>query len=642
MHPRVRESCRYNLARFLKLYMPNAFNLEWSADHLVVIKKIQRCILDGGQFAEAMPRGSGKTSIMGGAALWAALYAHRRYVIIIGAKAANASSIMDTIMLACWKNDRVHADFQEVTCSVRQINGQANRSGSQTYHGEKTHVKWNKKGLKFPEIEGSESSGCVIEADGLGAAIRGKNMKLSDGTILRPDLALLDDPQTEESARSVKQCDDLEGLIEKAVLGLSGPDKKIAALMACTIIEKADLSDRFLDQKRHPEWRGECFRMVNKWPDEQDGMWEEYAEFRRGEKEGEDREEWERLANEYYAENQEAMDAGSEVAWEERKFDDELSALQNAENLLIDRGKVAFFSEYQNDPQEAKPALYKITPEIVVSKVNNIDQMEIPKGCAFLTCMVDVNPAYGLNWAVAGFMGDMTGFIVDYGKHPEGESKQLIQAGETEPVAIFRGLKELTNILALKQYVYEGKRIPITLMLIDCGYQMTTVFRFVDWASVNSTGLAAGIKGMVCSRGRDAKKYRPTRAIGRPGNNLHLTEFDKKGRVIVHNGDYWKVHAQKAFLLPVGSKGSLSLYGSAPEIHKRMGIHMASEQLVEFLQGDVADSYNWHMQPGTKNDLLDAVIGCCVAASFAGATVDGEVVGQQVRKQPPRVKQHNV
>jgi hypothetical protein len=35
-------------------------------------------------------------------------------------------------------------------------------------------------------------------------------------------------------------------------------------------------------------------------------------------------------------------------------------------------------------------------------------------------------------------------------------------------------------------------------------------------------------------------------------------------------------------------------------------------------------------------------LGCCAAASFAGATVDGEVVGQQVRKQPPKVKQHNI
>jgi hypothetical protein len=591
--------------------MPNAFKLEWSADHLVVINKIQMCILEGGQFAEAMPRGSGKTSIMSGASMWAALYGHRQYIVLIGAKAGNANEIMEGVMIEIWRNEMLYDDFPEVCHAVRHIDGIGQRAAGQMYNGLQTHIQWNKSGLAFPMIEGSVCAGATIEADGLGAAIRGKSRKLSDGTILRPDLALLDDPQTEESARSVSQCDNLEGLIEKAVLGLAGPDKKIAALMACTIIEKNDLSDRFLDQKRHPEWRGECFKMVNKWPDEQEGMWEEYSEYRRGEKHGEDREEWEKLANAFYEENREAMDAGSEVAWHERKFDDELSALQNAENLLIDRGKIAFFSEYQNDPQEAKPSLYKITPELVVNKLNNVERMVVPKGCAFLTCMIDVNPAYGLNWAVAGFMGDMTGFIVDYGKHPEGETKQLIQAGETEPTAIFRGLKELTTILAMKQYMYEGKRIPITLMLIDCGYQMTTVFRFVDWASVNATGLASGIKGMVCSRGRDAKHYRPTKAIGRPGNQLHLTEFDKKGRVLIHNSDYWKVHAQKAFLLPVGSSGSLSLYGNAPEQHKRMGVHMASEQLVEFLQGDIADSYNWHFQPGTKNDLLDAVRVLC-------------------------------
>jgi hypothetical protein len=568
---------------------------------------------------------------------------YRRYIDIIGAKADNASDIQNGLMVEARCNDLLYADFPEICHAVRHIDGIGQRATGQTHMGRPTHIRWNSDGLTFPMIEGSVASGAIIESDGLGAAIRGKHVKLADGTTLRPDLALLDDPQTEESAASVTQCDKLEGIIEKAVLGLSGPDKKIAALMACTIIEPNDLSARFLDHKRHPEWRGECFRMVNKWPDEQDGMWQEYAEFRRGERGGEDRGEWEKLANDFYAENREAMDAGADVSWEDRKFDDELSALQHAENLLIDRGKMAFYAEYQNDPQEAKPALYKITAEDVVGKLNGVEHMKVPKGCAFLVCGVDVNiNERGLNWVVLGVMGDMTAFVVDYGKYPEGTSVALRGPDEPEAVAVFRGLKELMGILASKHYMYEDKRVPVQLVMYDCSYQMTTVFRFVEWIAQNARNFAAGIKSAVCSRGKESKRYSQTKAIGRPGNNLHLTEYPGKGKVLIHNTDYWRVHAQKAFLLPVGSPGSLSLYGNDGSVHKRMGTHVASKQLVEFLQGDVSDSYNWHIQPGTYDDLLDALVIACVAASYMGAAVDGENVGVVQKKRAPVVRGHEL
>jgi len=638
-----KEKCCEDLGLFLKTYMPATFSLPWSPDHKLVIEKIQKCIMGGGLFSEAMPRGSGKTQMCAGAALWGALYGHRRYIVLIGAKAGNTREIQEGIMTEVRCNDMLYDDFPEVCHAVRHIDGIGQRAAGQTYKGKPTHIRWNKDGLRFPMIPDSKSAGVIIEADGLGSAIRGKHFKLSDGTTLRPDLVLLDDPQTEDDARSVTQCDKLEDLIEKAVLGLGGPDVKISALMACTIIEKHDLSDRYLDHKRHPEWRGECFKMVYKWPDEQEGMWEEYADMRRGEKGGDNREEWEKMATEYYRENQEAMDAGAEVAWAERLFKDEISALQNAENLLIDRGKIAFFSEYQNDPQEAQPALYKIEPEIVMSKVNHTPRMQIPKGCAYLVGFADVNiNERGINWVVAGFMGDMTGFVVDYGKHPEGLKQAVRQKDEAEDRAVFRGLKEITGILAAKQYVYEGRRIPIQLLMFDCSYQMTTVFRFVDWATANAPSLAAGIKGVVCSRGRDSKRYRPSKPIGRPGNGLHLTEFVGKGKVLIHDVDYWRVHAQKSFLLPVGAPGSLSLYGDKPEEHKRFGNEMCAEILVEFLKGDIADSYNWHYKPGVYNDLCDSMVGCCVAASFAGATVDGEYIAQQPRKQKPQFKQHNI
>src|SRR3954463_1843671 len=48
---------------FCETYFPKQFTLAWSDDHLKVIAKIQRVVCDGEQFAVAMPRGSGKTTL---------------------------------------------------------------------------------------------------------------------------------------------------------------------------------------------------------------------------------------------------------------------------------------------------------------------------------------------------------------------------------------------------------------------------------------------------------------------------------------------------------------------------------------------------------------------------------------------------
>ena len=65
-------------------YFPATFNLAWSDDHLKVIARIERGVLQGGLFALAMPRGGGKTSLCIVAALWAVLVGHREFVCVIG------------------------------------------------------------------------------------------------------------------------------------------------------------------------------------------------------------------------------------------------------------------------------------------------------------------------------------------------------------------------------------------------------------------------------------------------------------------------------------------------------------------------------------------------------------------------------
>src|SRR5690606_33699187 len=163
---------------------------------------------------------------------------------------------------------------------------------------------------------------------------------------IRPDLVLVDDPQTDESARSVTQCEQRERVIKRAILGLAGPGKRIAGLAAVTVIQQGDLADRLLDRDKHPQWQGERTRAAYQWP-KNDALWREYVEFRKQAQRDHDGdpEAVAAACNAFYAARRAEMDEGAEVAWPERKEDGDLSALQHCWNIRADRGDAAFMSE---------------------------------------------------------------------------------------------------------------------------------------------------------------------------------------------------------------------------------------------------------------------------------------------------------
>src|SRR6185295_15548526 len=144
---------------------------------------------------------------------------------------------------------------------------------------------------------------------------------------------------------SLSQCATRESILAGAVLGLSGPGKKIAGVMPCTVIRPGDMADRILDPGKHPEWNGERTKMVYVFPTNE-SLWQRYAEIRaesfRAGHEG-------REATEYYVQNREEMDLGAQVAWPERFNPDEQSAVQHAMNLKL-QDEAAVHAEYQNTP----------------------------------------------------------------------------------------------------------------------------------------------------------------------------------------------------------------------------------------------------------------------------------------------------
>jgi FkbM family methyltransferase len=330
---------------FCEAYFPQTFHLPWSDDHLKVISRIEQAVLRGGLFSMAMPRGSGKTSVCECACIWAVLNGHREFVCLIGSDEGHACDMLESIKTELDGNDLLLADYPEVVFPIQALDGIANRCNGQLYKGERTHIGWTAKEVVLPTIDGSPASGAIIKVAGITGRIRGMKYKRSDGKTARPTLVVIDDPQTDESARSLSQCATRESILAGAILGLAGPGKKISGIMPCTVIRPGDMADNILSRDRHPEWNGERTKMVYSFPSNEK-LWQRYSEIRAESLRSQGDIE---LATAFYESNREEMDLGAMVAWPERFNYDERSAIQHAMNLKL-QDEAAFFAEYQNEP----------------------------------------------------------------------------------------------------------------------------------------------------------------------------------------------------------------------------------------------------------------------------------------------------
>jgi len=359
---------------FCETYYSGIFYLPWSRDHHRVIEKIERAVLNGGLFAMAMPRGSGKTVLCQTACVWAALVGATPYVCLIAASADRAKQLLETIKTWLETNPLLNDDFPEVTHPIRSLERITNRQKGQRYRGEPTRIEWAADKIVLPTIAGSRAGGVVISCSGMkGSDIRGQNHARADGQVVRPQLVMVDDPQTTESAWSPSQSQRREAILAGDVLGMAGPGKKIAGLLCATVIRPADMADNILDRQKHPEWQGERTKLVYSFPTNEK-LWVRYAELRadslRNDGDGHE-------ATEFYRQNKEAMDAGAVVAWSERHNDDELSAIQHAMNLKL-RDEAAFFAEYQNEPLVEEEAAGMLTADEMAAKTNGHRRGEVP------------------------------------------------------------------------------------------------------------------------------------------------------------------------------------------------------------------------------------------------------------------------
>jgi hypothetical protein len=644
--PSVANSERKRLAAsdfrfFCESYFPLTFHLPWSPDHLTVIAKIEQAVLRGGLFAMAMPRGSGKTTICECACIWAVLYGHRDFVCLIGSDEGHAMDMLDSIKMELDGNDLLLEDFPEVVYPIQCLDGIANRCNGQLYKGDRTHIGWTAREIVLPTMPGSVASGAIIKVAGITGRIRGMKYKRADGHTVRPSLVVLDDPQTDESARSLSQCATREGILAGAILGLAGPGKKISGIMPCTVIRPGDMADNILSRDKHPEWNGERTKMVYSFPTEEK-KWQRYGELR-----GESLRTYGdiRLATEFYAADRAAMDAGAEIAWPERFNHDELSAIQHAMNLKL-QDEAAFFAEYQNEPLPAEPSESdELTADQIASKTNRMPRRAVPVGCNHVTMFIDVQ-ANLLFFVVAAWEDDFTGYVIDYGTFPDQQRPYftLRDARLTLPLvtkasgiegAIYAGLEQLTSSYLGREWRRDdGAMLRIERCLIDANWGSSTdvVYQFCR-QSAHAGAVMPSHGRFVGASSQPFSEYK-RRPGDRVGHNWRMPNVAGKRAVrhVVYDTNYWKSFVHARLAVSLGDRGCLSLFGDGPELHRLLAEHITSEYRVKTEgRGRTVDEWKARPERG-DNHWFDGLVGCAAAASIQGVVLDGAGGGTQPAK----------
>lgn len=647
--PARRASCETDFRLFCRTYAPQKFDLPWGAPHMQAAERIQTVVDRGGMFALAMPRGWGKTTLCQWGMLWAILYAKRRFGVYIAATDEMAAMKLDEIKIELESNDLLGQDFPEVCYPIRCIEGITQRARGQTSRGTRTRITWLDTRIALPTIEGSKCSGSVIAARGITSkGLRGLKVTTADGDVLRPDIAIPDDPQDDESARSPSQVNKRLRIINGTVLRLAGPKKKISCFVPCTVIQADDLADQLLDPERNPQWNGQRSVALETLPTNEK-LWEEYQNIRaaglRNKDDG-------KAGNAFYRQRQDDLEAGVKHNWPDNVEAGDVSAIQSVMHIKIDDAPT-FWAEMQQRPlslQEVAEAT--IVRSDLAARISQPARMIIPQQAQKVTAFIDPNSKV-LWWAVCAFSSGFSGHVVSVGTWPDQQLGYFVNADLRKTISRARpraglhaqlmfALESLTEELLGREWITEGG-VPVKVdrCLIDAnwGEITTTVYRFCRQSKFGSIIRPSHGKYLgPTDRSIADWKTQEGDIVGRDWRERLSRQHAR--RFVLFDVNRWKTFTADRLRVAKGDPGSLTVYDATQEQHRLLFDHITSETPSEMITKGQRLTV-WKETRGRDNDLWDCLTGCHVAASMIGVDLLPAAGGRPVAK-PARRRRANV
>lgn len=587
--------------RWLSWYLPDVFSQAWTPTRTELVADIRRAAVEGGLIAAAGTRGAGKTMIAAGVGLKLVLTGRVKVLLLIAATGPFADRLLANIKYWVETSARLAADYPEVVAPIRALEGIAQRCNSQTVAGERTRMLWAGPYVILPTVPKSPASGSVIASLGLDGAIRGFNVRGR-----RPDLVLVDDPDTRESARSVDQTAKRAEIVENDIAGLGTRENPAAIVMLCNVPTRICLGAQFTDPKIKPAWRGRRYPLVMRWPDRAD-LWEEYVRRRQEELAGGTNPP--RETDRWYLAHRQAMDAGAQLAdpdrWNRTLAEDneplEVSAIQSVYNLVADRGWQFVSCELQCDPTD-EDAADQLSVDVVRSRGNDLPRGQLPQDCARVTIGVDCGK-FALHWVAVAWSEACRASVIDYGIHDvAGTSAEDSQGIE---FALCQSVQSLIRERCLN--VAERQ---VDHVLVDSGYYPAAIYAAVKACGGGRVGACKGagdVQGpaerMPVKSGREARVGDHWALRYQSADRIWLTLIDS---------DYWKQWIRDRITTAPGYPGSMTLF--SPD-RQRYGDHRA---FAEHLAAEQWDPVKHRWIATKRNHWGDALYYAAVAASITG------------------------
>ncbi len=614
-----REACLLDPERFLRTYFPSIFYNDFAAHHKRMIQAIYDRAWTGGDKAIAAPRGDGKTQVAIGMTIYCFHATPIRFPVLIASTSAKAKKLFDQVK-SKYENEAkfpaFFADFPEVTACVKGLEGAPQRAAKQHHNNMPTRIVWSQNLVVMPRAKVGWDTNAIggkrLVYFGLDTAIRGEGYEED-----RPDLAIVDDPETREVAFSpTAKYGNIEAMIDGDVAGLSGPDKRMARVVITTLQNSYSYSATVTDPAKKPAFSGERYGQLSSYPDRMD-LWDEYIAMRQADQANGDRDGQNAL--QFYLNNQNQMQAGSVISNPHRFVATnnehgnpvEIDALQAFFNRVSDWGWDAVLAELQNDPREEdKPETTGLTAGIVASRMSGRVKLQLPTAPHKVTVGIDIGK-YKLDWVKVAFEGNAVGTIVDHGEWAvsgtaKGSSEQFVER------AIFDALQELRSQLV-------GNGAP-DLVFVDAGAWPTAIYEFVR---------SAGLPFVAC-KGSDLNRMQFS------GENTRTRQFFdgvradidpvSKVRLFKIDAPHWKEQVHQRFLTPTFNDlmqfndGALSLWSTSdPKEHLQFATQIVAEELTTELT-DKGLKKIWKLH-SKDNHKLDATSLALAAAGCLGVRV---------------------
>lgn len=610
-------------AAWLMAFFPDKFYHPFTSCHEAMIEAVLHTAQHGGDQSVAAPRGSGKSTLVQCLLIYSIFTAMVRFPMLIAATGRGASRMLADIKYELETNDLLAEPWayplacipaQDVAGAPQRAKAQEcalvdYKTGEQISEQKPSRMVWHADHVIFPDVTDSQYAGTIIAAAGMDSAIRGMIVRG-----VRPDFALVDDPDTRESAASDIQTGSREELVEKDIAGLAGRGKKIARVLLCTIQNHRCLAATYTNRTKKPSWNGARYGLIEKWPDSQQ-KWDEYVLLRQSGKESNEDPNGEK-ATAFYLDNQEEMDKGAIITDDHRFIPPlEHSTLQHCFNVIADRGIDAFQTEYQNDPpQETKPEESGITATAVRKQIDGRERGICSPLTERVTAAIDIGKRV-IHYEIAGWRGEFIGEVIDYGVF---DVHGAVNDAGLEP-AIGNALQRFRDQFIEQAAIDEnGEPRKLDICLIDAGNWDTTIYNFVASAGrpfYPSKGVGGGQRG---ASGFHAGKPSKTRRVG-----AHwYSALQSNGHWLFHlDADHWKEFRHSRWMTPAldekgqRRKGSLTLFGNDPQEHFAYSQHQTAEILVtEFVEGK--GEKTWWKRISRNNHWLDCGYMNCAAASM--------------------------